>query len=198
MDAVRKSLPSSAPAEILPLHANLSSDEQRQVFKKTSLWKIIASTNVAETSITIDDVIFVVDAGKVKQTQYDGETGLSRLVETWVTRAEARQRRGRAGRTQPGTCFKLYTRRQEAQMARFAIPEILRVPLESISLAVKVTREDEDVKVSAESLVLMIARGSQDVPSISSRERLIRQTCRQWIRRGRTCKIWVLWMRMTG
>ncbi|KAF9024145.1 P-loop containing nucleoside triphosphate hydrolase protein [Hymenopellis radicata] len=146
METIRDILPNSVRADILPLHANLSSDEQRQVFKKTPNWKIIASTNVAETSITIDDVIFVIDSGKVKQTQYDGDAGLSRLAETWVTRAEARQRRGRAGRTQPGTCYKLYTRRQESSMGSFAVPEILRVPLDSLSLSVKVTRQNEDVR----------------------------------------------------
>lgn len=90
----------------------------------------------------------MIDAGKVKETQYDPEASLSKLVETWVTRAAARQRRGRAGRTQPGVCYKLYTKKQEANMAKYPIPEILRVPLESISLTVKVMREEEDVKVS--------------------------------------------------
>ena len=85
--------------------------------------------------------------GKVKETQYDPEHGLSRLVETWVTRAAARQRRGRAGRTQPGVCYKLYTRNQEDQLAAFVVPEILRVPLENISLMVKSIREEQDVKV---------------------------------------------------
>ena len=92
-------------------------------------------------------MIYVIDAGKVKETQYDPETNLSRLVETWVTRAAAKQRRGRAGRTQPGTCYKLYTKKQEMNMARFPVPEILRVPLESILLAVKATKEDQDIKV---------------------------------------------------
>lgn len=100
-----------------------------------------------QTSITIDDIIYVIDAGKVKETQFDPDTNLSRLVETWVNRAAARQRRGRAGRTRPGVCYKLYTRKQEANMTEFPVPEILRVPLESISLSVKAAREDEDVKV---------------------------------------------------
>jgi HrpA-like RNA helicase len=89
-----------------------------------------------------------VDSGRVKETAYDPESGLSLLKEQWVTRAAARQRRGRAGRTQPGVCYKLYTRKQEEKMGRFPIPEILRTPLESISLTVKVMRESEDVKVS--------------------------------------------------
>ncbi|KAF8832013.1 hypothetical protein HHX47_DHR1000914 [Lentinula edodes] len=133
-------------ALLLPLHANLSSAEQMKVFVRTSKWKIIVATNVAETSITIDDILYVVDVGKVKEVQYDPEANISKLVETWVTRAAARQRRGRAGRTQPGTCYKLYTRKQEENMAKYAVPEILRVPLEAVSLAVRVMRPEGDVK----------------------------------------------------
>lgn len=162
---VLRSLLAGKQVDILPLHANLSNNEQRLVFARASNWKIVAATNVAEvchfcysqygklrlywfqTSITIDDVVYVVDSGRVKENQYDPDTGLSRLMETWVTQAAARQRRGRAGRTQPGICYKLYTRKQESNMGRYPVPEILRVPLESISLAIKVMREDEDVKV---------------------------------------------------
>lgn len=99
-------------------------------------------------------MIYIVDTGKVKETQFDAENGLLRLVETWITRAAARQRRGRAGRTQPGICYKLYTRRQEEKMSKFPVPEILRVPLESISLMVKVMREGEDVQVGFLVLIL--------------------------------------------
>ena len=89
--------------DILPLHANLSSAEQRRVFLPIKpRRKIVVATNVAETSVTIPDVVYVVDGGKVKETQYDADSGLQRLVETWTSRASAKQRRGRAGRTQPG------------------------------------------------------------------------------------------------
>ncbi|KAH9996047.1 P-loop containing nucleoside triphosphate hydrolase protein [Russula vinacea] len=138
--------PAASQAKIFPLHANLSSDEQRAVFPPTSKWKIAVATNVAETSITIDDIVYVIDTGKVKETQYDTESGLTKLVEQWITRAAGRQRRGRAGRTRPGVCYKLYTRHRESKMERFPRPEILRVPLESICLTVKTTRESEDVK----------------------------------------------------
>jgi ATP-dependent RNA helicase DHX57 len=83
----------------------------------------------------------------VKETQYDPESGLTKLVEQWITRAAGRQRRGRAGRTRPGVCYKLYTRARERKMAQFPRPEILRVPLESIYLTVKATGQHEDVKV---------------------------------------------------
>jgi ATP-dependent RNA helicase DHX57 len=98
-----------------------------------------------QTSITIDDVVYVIDSGKVKETQYDPENGMTRLVEQWVTRAAAKQRRGRAGRTKPGFCYKLYTKVQEGKMGAFPIPEIKRVALESVSLAVKVMHDDVKV-----------------------------------------------------
>lgn len=133
--------------DILPLHANLSSAEQRRVFAPTKGRKIVVATNVAETSVTIPDVVYVVDTGRVKETQYDASVGLQRLVECWTSRASGRQRRGRAGRTQPGQCYKLYTRRTESNsMARFPVPEILRTPLESLFLQVKAMDEDTDVK----------------------------------------------------
>ena len=75
--------------------------------------------------------------------------GLTRLVEQWVTRAAARQRRGRAGRTQPGVCYKLYTRLREKKMAAFPVPEMRRVPLESIALTVKVVHDDVKVRALA-------------------------------------------------
>ncbi|TRM66280.1 P-loop containing nucleoside triphosphate hydrolase protein [Schizophyllum amplum] len=143
LEAVQREVPHKE-ADILPLHANLSGDEQARVFAKTSKWKVIAATNVAETSITIDDVVYVVDCGRVKETGYDPATDMSRLQEGWVTRAAAQQRRGRAGRTRPGFCYKLFTRDREARMAPFPMPEIQRVPLESVCLAVKAAREHED------------------------------------------------------
>ncbi|ORY29995.1 P-loop containing nucleoside triphosphate hydrolase protein [Naematelia encephala] len=134
--------------EIIPLHANLSSAEQRRVFLSTApRRKIVVATNVAETSVTIPDVVYVVDGGRVKETQFDAESGMQRLVECWTSRASGRQRRGRAGRTQPGQCYKLYTRRTENNsMPRFPIPEILRTPLEALFLQVKAMDEDTDVK----------------------------------------------------
>ncbi|KAL1683937.1 P-loop containing nucleoside triphosphate hydrolase protein [Schizophyllum commune] len=143
IEAVQREV-SSKEADVLPLHANLSNDEQSRVFAQTNKWKVIAATNVAETSITIDDVVYVVDCGRVKETGYDPATDMTRLQETWVTRAAARQRRGRAGRTRPGFCYKLFTRDREARMAPFPTPEIQRVPLESVCLAVKAAREHQD------------------------------------------------------
>ena len=99
-----------------------------------------------QTSVTIDDIRYVIDGGKVKETHYDAEAGLTKLTEQWISRAAARQRRGRAGRTQPGVCYKLYTRGQEKRMEPFPIPEIKRVPLESIALTLKVVHNDVKVR----------------------------------------------------
>ncbi|KAH7100130.1 P-loop containing nucleoside triphosphate hydrolase protein [Auriculariales sp. MPI-PUGE-AT-0066] len=145
IEAIRQS-PYSNTVDVLPLHANLTPEEQRLCFTHRQKQKVVIATNVAETSITIDDVVCVIDSGIAKEMRYDSEAGISRLVETRISVSSGSQRRGRAGRTQPGNCFKLYTRRLEGNMRRFVQPEILRVPLESLSLSVKATREDVDVK----------------------------------------------------
>jgi ATP-dependent RNA helicase DHX57 len=66
------------------LHANLSNAEQKQVFAKTKRRKVVVATNVAETSVTIADIVYVIDSGKVKETQFDADTNMSRLVETYT------------------------------------------------------------------------------------------------------------------
>ncbi|SNX86353.1 probable Putative DEAH-box ATP-dependent helicase UM11114 [Melanopsichium pennsylvanicum] len=149
IDAVSTSLRGQSKVEILPLHANLTPDEQRKVFQpvRAGYRKIVVSTNVAETSITIPDVSYVVDTGRVKETRFEPESGLTRLVECWASRAACKQRRGRAGRVRAGECFRLYSRFvDEKKMAAQQTPEMRRVPLESLFLAVKSMREDEDVK----------------------------------------------------
>ena len=83
----------------------------------------------------------------MKEVQYDPKTQLSKLVEGWVSKAAGQQRRGRAGRTQAGICYKMYTRKQEKDMPNFSVPEILRVSLDNICLSVKAARENEDMQV---------------------------------------------------
>lgn len=134
---------------VLALHANLSPSEQVKVFlpSRPGVRKIVVATNVAETSITIPEITYVIDAGRVKETRFEPESSLTRLVEVWASRAACRQRRGRAGRTREGQCYKLFTRFVEERfMAPQQTPEMKRVPLESLLLQVKAVREDEDVK----------------------------------------------------
>jgi ATP-dependent RNA helicase DHX57 len=131
----------------LPLHASLAPVEQRQVFLPAppGKRKVIASTNVAETSITIDDIVAVIDTGRVKETDYDPKDNIVRLQEVWASQASCKQRRGRAGRVQAGTCYKLFTQNVESNMVARAQPEIRRVPLEQLCLSVKATSPDSDV-----------------------------------------------------
>ncbi|KAK4242550.1 putative ATP-dependent RNA helicase ucp12 [Achaetomium macrosporum] len=124
---------------VLPLHASLETREQKKIFfpPPPGKRKVVVATNVAETSVTIDDIVAVVDSGRVKETSFDPANNMRKLEETWASRAACKQRRGRAGRVQAGKCYKLYTRNLESQMAERPEPEIRRVPLEQLCLAVR-------------------------------------------------------------
>ncbi|KAJ1652821.1 helicase, partial [Coemansia sp. RSA 25] len=132
---------------VLPLHAGLSASEQRRVFAKPSKpeqgRKVVVATNIAETSITIDDIGFVVDSGRVRELRHDHQTRVARLTTVLCSQAAAAQRRGRAGRTQPGVCFRMYTRAIHERMPLHADPEILRSPLEQVCLRVKALGHDD-------------------------------------------------------
>ncbi|KAL3515702.1 hypothetical protein ACH5RR_022604 [Cinchona calisaya] len=125
---------------LLPLHSSIASDDQKKVFLRPpdNIRKVIIATNIAETSLTIDDVVYVVDSGKHKENRYNPQKKLSSMVEDWISQANARQRRGRAGRVKPGICFCLYTRhRYEKLMRPYQIPEMLRMPLVELCLQIK-------------------------------------------------------------
>ncbi|XP_057764372.1 DExH-box ATP-dependent RNA helicase DExH7, chloroplastic-like isoform X1 [Salvia miltiorrhiza] len=125
---------------LLPLHSSIASEDQRKVFSNPpdNIRKVIIATNIAETSLTIDDIVYVVDCGKHKENHYNPNKKLSSMVEDWISQANARQRRGRAGRVKPGVCFCLYTRhRYEKLMRSYQIPEMLRMPLTELCLQVK-------------------------------------------------------------
>lgn len=123
----------------LPLHSALSSQEQKRIFQNPppGKRKVIASTNIAETSITIPDAVVVIDTGRVKSVQYDAKSNNTKLVEIWASKAETKQRRGRAGRIRNGICYKLFTKDTEKKMIPQPIPEIKRTKLESVYLVVK-------------------------------------------------------------
>ncbi|XP_052179398.1 DExH-box ATP-dependent RNA helicase DExH7, chloroplastic isoform X2 [Diospyros lotus] len=125
---------------LLPLHSSMVSADQKKVFLQPpdNIRKVIIATNIAETSITIDDVVYVIDCGKHKENRYNPQKKLSTMVEDWISQANARQRRGRAGRVKPGICFCLYTHhRYEKLMRPFQIPEMLRMPLVELCLQIK-------------------------------------------------------------
>ncbi|KAL6010623.1 hypothetical protein ACLOJK_001059 [Asimina triloba] len=149
---------------ILPLHSSLASADQRKVFQsppenirkgcsggdvsalgykgKEKKISVIVSTDIAETSITIDDVVYVIDCGKHKENRYNPQKNvmnkMSSMVEDWISQANAKQRWGRAGRVKPGICFCLYTRhRFEKLMRPYQVPEMLRMPLVELCLQIK-------------------------------------------------------------
>lgn len=125
---------------IYSLYGAQSSEDQGRVFEDTEedVRKIIYSTNIAETSITIDGVGFVIDSGHVKQKQYNPKTGMDRLVVVPISKVQAIQRAGRAGRTQAGKCYRMYSEKfYNEQMCKTTIPEILRVNLTSLILTLK-------------------------------------------------------------
>ncbi|KAJ3371791.1 DEAH (Asp-Glu-Ala-His) box polypeptide 34 [Kappamyces sp. JEL0680] len=124
---------------VLELHSSLSVADQEKVFDVAppGVRKCILSTNIAETSVTIDGIRFVADSGKVKEMGYDAKQGISRLSEFWISQSSAKQRAGRAGRTGPGECFRLYSKEEYDQFLEFPIPEIFRMPLDTIVLECK-------------------------------------------------------------
>ena len=124
---------------VLPLHSGIPSGDQRKVLRRPppGIRKIVLSTNIAETSLTIEDVAFVVDSGRAKEKTYDPHLKTSTLTPTWVSKSSARQRKGRAGRTKRGVCFHLFSSRRFANMRPFVESELLRTPLEEMCLMAK-------------------------------------------------------------
>eukprot|EP00057_Strongylocentrotus_purpuratus_P033896 XP_793172.4 PREDICTED: ATP-dependent RNA helicase DHX29 [Strongylocentrotus purpuratus] len=121
---------------LLALHSVLSSDDQSAAFgiPPPGVRKIVIATNIAETGITIPDVVFVIDAGKVKENRYNERSQMSSLEEMYVSKASAKQRQGRAGRVREGFCFRLYTKQRYDVLRSFTQPEIQRVALEELCL----------------------------------------------------------------
>ncbi|OBZ82768.1 putative ATP-dependent RNA helicase DHX34 [Choanephora cucurbitarum] len=124
---------------ILMLHSSLTVEEQEKVFDSPpeGVRKCIISSNIAETSITIDGIRFIIDSGKVKEMNHDPGSKVSRLSEFWISKASAKQRTGRAGRTGPGECFRFYSENEFNHLHYFAIPEIQREALDPLLLQIK-------------------------------------------------------------
>ncbi|KAL8938001.1 MAG: hypothetical protein Q9216_004129 [Gyalolechia sp. 2 TL-2023] len=129
--------------QIHALHSSIAMDEQERAFAlpPPGQRKIVLSTNIAETGVTIPDVTCVIDTGKHKEMRFDERRQLSRLIEVFISRANAKQRRGRAGRVQEGLCFHLFTKgRHDAIMAQEQTPEMLRLSLQDLVLRVKLCK----------------------------------------------------------
>ncbi|XP_061352384.1 DExH-box ATP-dependent RNA helicase DExH1 isoform X2 [Gastrolobium bilobum] len=124
---------------VLPLHGSMPTINQREIFDRPppNMRKIVLATNIAESSITIDDVVHVIDCGKAKETSYDALNKLACLLPSWISKASAHQRRGRAGRVQPGVCYRLYPKLIHDAMPQYQLAEILRTPLQELCLHIK-------------------------------------------------------------
>lgn len=131
---------SAAGYEVCTLHANSSSEEQRFAFQAANGWKVVLSTNVAESSVTIPGVVAVVDACRVKEVRHrnDREVTCPTLALAWCSKASSKQRAGRAGRTCPGLCVRLVPRQFFlAELPEHSKPELQRVPLDELLLNLK-------------------------------------------------------------
>jgi pre-mRNA-splicing factor ATP-dependent RNA helicase DHX16 len=125
---------------VAPIYANLPSDQQAKIFDPPPPGgrKVVLATNIAETSLTIDGIVYVIDTGFVKQTSYNPRTGMESLIVTPTAKAGANQRAGRAGRTQPGKCFRLYTAWSfHNELDDEQVPEIQRTNLGNVVLLLK-------------------------------------------------------------
>ncbi|XP_041068515.1 pre-mRNA-splicing factor ATP-dependent RNA helicase DHX16 [Carcharodon carcharias] len=125
---------------VLPIYANLPSDMQAKIFEPTpsGARKVVVATNIAETSLTIDGIIYVIDPGFCKQKSYNARTGMESLIVTPCSKASANQRAGRAGRVAAGKCFRLYTAWAfKHEMEETSIPEIQRTNLGNVVLLLK-------------------------------------------------------------
>ncbi|XP_051779882.1 ATP-dependent DNA/RNA helicase DHX36 isoform X1 [Erpetoichthys calabaricus] len=127
---------------IIPLHSLMPTVNQTQVFKKPppGVRKIVIATNIAETSITIEDIVHVIDGGKIKETHFDTQNNISTMTAEWVSLANAKQRKGRAGRVKPGKCYHLYNKLRATLLDDYQLPEIMRTPLEELCLQIKILK----------------------------------------------------------
>ena len=127
---------SAEPLQISPLYGGLSLERQLQALLPApdGKRKIVLSTNLAETSLTIEGITVVVDSGLVREAAFDPATGMTRLATRRISRASAEQRKGRAGRQGPGRCYRLWSEQQHERLVAHALPEILQADLAPMAL----------------------------------------------------------------
>eukprot|EP01105_Mastigella_eilhardi_P027529 TRINITY_DN8522_c0_g1_i2.p1 TRINITY_DN8522_c0_g1~~TRINITY_DN8522_c0_g1_i2.p1 ORF type:complete len:972 (+),score=220.16 TRINITY_DN8522_c0_g1_i2:98-3013(+) len=156
------------PLLVLPLHSSLSVQQQQRVFERAPAGtvKVVLSTNIAESSITIDDVTVVIDAGLENQMVYDPDRRTSEMKAVWISRASAKQRLGRAGRIRRGVCFRLYA---DDQLCEYALPEILRTPLQALCLSIM------KMQIGAVQQVLSLAPSPPSPVAVADALNLLRE-----------------------
>ncbi len=136
MEAIRRR-PESRGFLVLPLHGELPPRDQDAAVARHEQRKVIVSTNVAETSITIDGIRCVIDSGLARLARYDPYRGINTLLVEKISRASADQRAGRAGRTAPGICVRLWSREEHAHRPAQELPEVKRLDLAEVALTLK-------------------------------------------------------------
>ncbi|XP_063820666.1 probable ATP-dependent RNA helicase DHX37 isoform X2 [Pseudophryne corroboree] len=170
---------STLPLFVLPLYSLLAPEKQSKVFRPppSGTRLCVVATNVAETSLTIPGIKYVVDCGKVKKRFYDKVTGVSSFRVDWTSQASANQRAGRAGRTEPGHCYRLYSSAVFSDFEQFSQPEITRRPVEDLVLQMKdlniekvvnfpfPTPPSADALIAAEELLISLG-ALKDPPKI--------------------------------
>lgn len=154
-------LPESSKFDVLALHGSLSASMQDRVLETSAKRKVIVSTNIAETSLTIEGVKFVIDSGFAKVARYDKTRGVNTLLVERISYASALQRAGRAGRTSKGDCIRLWRQSEEGDFEKFQTPEILRLDLSQIILWLK------SAGLELQSLPLI------DMPDVESQNRAL-------------------------
>lgn len=134
--------------KVFPLHSSVPKEAQSEVFEAVpeGVRKIILSTNIAETSVTIPDVQYVVDCGKQRELRYDQVRRITKLQTTWVSKSNSKQRAGRAGRVQNGNYYALFSRARFDSLRVIGLPELLRSDLQETCLAIKAQSFNEPVQ----------------------------------------------------
>ena len=158
---------------VLPIHSAVPPEEQRLAFARPppGVRKVVLATNIAETAITIDDVSFVIDCCRMKENRYDATTRMESLEDVPISAANAKQRRGRAGRCRPGVAFHLVTRRTMNAAPSHQAPEVQRMPLDRLILGIKALNYDRPAAAVCAALIEPPSPPPSNAPSRPHRPR---------------------------